>query len=235
MNTFVLILKNIVFYPLFYAGSIAITFGSLVLMLFDEKAFRRLVRQWGRYQRWCLRHIIGCDVRIEGRRASKPVLYAFKHESFFEAIDAPNLLDTPSVFAKEELFRLPGWGRAASAYGLIPVSRNAGAKALMVMIREARGMAAAGRPLVIFPEGTRIPHGEIAPLRSGFAGLYKMLKLPVVPVAVNSGPVYHRWLKQPGTIIYRFGSEIPAGLEREEVEQRVVEEINALNGANDTP
>jgi 1-acyl-sn-glycerol-3-phosphate acyltransferase len=75
-----------------------------------------------------------------------------------------------------------------------------------------------------------VPHGERAPLRSGFAGLYKLLGLPVVPVAVDSGPLYHRLWKRRGTITVRFGEIIPPGLPREEVEARVHAAINALNG-----
>jgi 1-acyl-sn-glycerol-3-phosphate acyltransferase len=118
---------------------------------------------------------------------------------------------------------------AAASFGLVPVAREAGAKALMQMIRSAKALVADGRPLVIFPEGTRVPHGEVRPLQSGFAGLYKMLGLPVVPVAVNSGPVYHKRLKKPGRIIYRFGEPIPPGLPRPEIEKRVLAAINALN------
>ena len=224
-----LLLRNFLFYPLFYLGSFVITAASLASAPFSLPAFRRRVSNWGQYQRWLLKHVIGADVVIEGKPAEGPVLYAIKHESFFEAIDAPNLLDKPSVFAKQELFSIPGWGRAALAYGLIPVARDKGAKMLMGMIRSAKAMVADGRPLVIFPEGTRVPHGERRPLQAGFAGLYKMLGLPVVPVAVSSGQVYHRWLKHPGTITYRFGEPIPPGLPREEVEARVLDAINALN------
>lgn len=224
-----LLLRNLVFYPLFYLGSLLITAASLASAPFSLAAFRRRVRNWGQWQRWCLKHIIGANVVIEGEPSVEPVLYAIKHESFFEAIDAPNLLEQPSVFAKQELFTIPGWGRAALAYGLIPVARDKGAKMLMGMIRSAKKMVADGRPLVIFPEGTRVPHGERRALQAGFAGLYKMLGLPVVPIAVSSGKVYHRWLKKPGTITYRFGELIPPGMPREEVEARVLSAINALN------
>ena len=224
-----ILLRNLVFYPLFYLGSFLITAASLASAPFSLAAFRRRVSNWGQYQRWLLKHVIGAKVVIEGAPQDEPVLYAIKHESFFEAIDAPNLLDCPSVFAKQELFALPLWGRAALAYGLIPVARDQGAKMLMGMIRSAKGMIEEGRPLVIFPEGTRVPHGERRPLQAGFAGLYKMLKLPVVPVAVDSGEVYHRWLKRPGTITYRFGEPIPPGLPRAEIEARVLDAINALN------
>jgi 1-acyl-sn-glycerol-3-phosphate acyltransferase len=97
------------------------------------------------------------------------------------------------------------------------------------MIAAAKKLSAVDRPLVIFPEGTRIPHGERGDLQAGFAGLYKLIGVPVIPVAVNSGPLYHRWLKRPGTITYKVGEAIPPGIPRKEVEARVMEAINALN------
>jgi len=163
------------------------------------------------------------------------VLYAIRHESFFEAIDLPYYFDVPVVFAKHELMRIPLWGAAASRYGVIGVEREAGARALRAMLKAARKLAGTGRPLAIFPEGTRIPHGRRAPLQSGFAGIYKMLDLPIIPIAVDSGPLYHRRWKQPGTIHYRHGQEIPPGLPREEVEARVLDAINALNGERHAP
>ena len=223
------LLRNLAFYFAFYLGSLLITSASLAVLPFSVEAFRRQVRNWSQWQRWCLTHLLGCEIVLEGAPLAEPVLYAMKHESFFEAIDTPALFDCPSVFAKQELFSIPLWGRAAAAFGLVPVERNAGARALMTMIRSAKALAADGRPLVIFPEGTRVPHGEKRELQSGFAGLYKMLGLPVVPVAVGSGPDYHRLYKQPGRITYRFAEPIPPGLPRAEVETRVREAINTLN------
>ena len=225
-----LILRNIAFYLVFYLGSILVTSAAVLSLPFSRAAFRRRVHNWSGLHRWCVINLLGCELVIENKPQDMRVLYAIKHESFFEAIDAPTLLRLPSVFAKQELFAIPGWGKAASAYGLVPVARDQGAKALMAMIRAAKALVAEGRPLVIFPEGTRVPHGENRELQSGFAGLYKMLGLPVVPVAVNSGPIYHRLLKRRGRITYRFGEMIPPGLPREEVEQRVRVAMNALNG-----
>jgi hypothetical protein len=80
------------------------------------------------------------------------------------------------------------------------------------------------------PEGTRVPHGEEPPLRSGFAGLYRALGLPVVPVAVDSGRLWTRGLlKRRGVIHFRIGEPIQPGLKREDIEARVHAAINALN------
>ncbi len=223
------VLRSLAFYLVFYLGSLGYTSVSLAVLPFSQPAFRTVVRGWARFQRRCVRAILGIRIREEGARPSGPALYAIKHEAFFEAIDLPALLDRPAVFAKEELFRIPLWGAAAKAYGIVPVAREEGAKALRAMLAAAREHAAAGRPLAIFPEGTRVPHGSEPPLQAGFAGLYKLLALPVVPVAVNSGPLYHRRWKRPGTITYRFGEPVPPGLPREEAEARVRAAMNALN------
>lgn len=96
------------------------------------------------------------------------------------------------------------------------------------MLALAKQRVAEGRPLVIFPEHPRRA-GTRPPLQSGFAGLYKLLKLPVVPIAVDSGRLYHHVVKRPGRITYKVGETIPAGLPREEVEARVHAAINVLN------
>ena len=225
------ILRSLLFYALFYGATVGFVIVSLVAAtILPAPRFRAIPNAWSRFHRWCVVNILGIEVREEGKRPAEPALYAIKHESFFEAIDLGKLLDNPVPFAKEELFRIPGWGRVARAYGNIPVMREAGAKGLRAMMAEARRHIGSGRPLAIFPEGTRTPHGERPPLRSGFAGLYKLLGLPVVPVAVDSGPLYQRWWKRRGTITIRFMEPIPPGLPREEVEARVQAAINALNG-----
>ncbi|MGN3974891.1 lysophospholipid acyltransferase family protein [Tsuneonella sp. SYSU-LHT278] len=223
------VLRSLAFYVVFYLGSVWFTSYSLAVFRFDERRFRRTVRDWARFQRWCLARILGIRIREEGERPGYPALYAIKHESFFEAIDLPALLDTPAVFAKEELFAIPLWGASARAYGIVPVARDQGARALRAMLAAARHHAGAGRPLAIFPEGTRVPHGSRPSLQAGFAGLYKVLGLPVVPVAVDSGPLYHRAIKRRGTITYRFGEPVPPGLPRAEAEARVHAAMNALN------
>jgi 1-acyl-sn-glycerol-3-phosphate acyltransferase len=143
------------------------------------------------------------------------------------------MLDQPALVLKRELADLPLWGWVVRRYGIIPIDRAGGAAALRRMTRAADAAIAEGRPLVIFPEGTRVPPGETPPHKSGFAGLYRALKLPVVPVAVDSGRLAPRnsFVKRPGIVTFSFGEVIPPGLKREEIETRVHSAINALEPA----
>lgn len=222
------VVRSLVFYPVFYLGSVPIVLASLAMLPLNLRAFRAVVRGWSAWHRWCARWLLGIRVRIEGTPPAGEAFYAFRHESFFEAIDLPRLLHNPGVFAKAELIGIPFWGFAGHRFGLIPVEREAGAKALRAMIAAARALAGTGRPLAIFPEGTRVSPHSRPPLQAGFAGLYKLLSQPVIPVAVDSGRLYHRWWKKAGVMTYRFGQPIPAGLKRDEVEARVAAAIQAL-------
>jgi 1-acyl-sn-glycerol-3-phosphate acyltransferase len=223
-------LRSLAFYVLFYGGSALLVLASVVAVIAQRRWLRPTVATWGAWHRWCVERVVGIEIVLDGALPEGPVLIAIKHESFFEAIDTPRLFDHPAVFAKQELFRIPGWGYSALVYGLIPVARDQGAKALRQMLALAKHRVAEGRPLVIFPEGTRVSHGTRPRLQAGFAGLYKLLGLPVVPIAVASGRLYHALVKRPGQITYRVGETIPAGLSREEIEARVHTAINALNG-----
>jgi 1-acyl-sn-glycerol-3-phosphate acyltransferase len=225
----VAVVRSVLFYAAFYGGSVLFVLAAVLVALVAPAHVRPVPDAWARFHRACVTHLLGIQVREVGKRPAGPVLYAIKHESFFEAIELPEILDHPVAFAKAELFDIPGWGRAARAYGTVPVARTEGAKALRAMVSEARAHAATGRPLAIFPEGTRVPHGERPALQAGFAGLYKLIGLPVVPVAVTSGRLYQPVWKRRGTIELRFGEPIEPGLPREEIEARVHAAINALN------
>ena len=136
---------------------------------------------------------------------------------------------SPAIVMKAELARIPVWGWAARRYGVIVVDRAASAGALRRMLREAQAALGEGRSILIFPEGTRVPPGEQPPLESGFAGLYQMLELPVVPVAIDSGGCGRSTGRSvPGTVTFRFGEPIPPGLPRAEIEARVHAAINVL-------
>jgi len=229
LRTLIAALRSLAFYALFYGGSVLLVSAAVVAIVARRAWLRPVVACWGSWHLCCVENVLGIEVVLDGVLPEPPVLIAVKHESFFEAIDTPRLFTDPAVFAKQELFSIPGWGYSALTYGLIPVARDKGAKTLREMLTLAKERVAEGRPLVIFPEGTRVGVGTRPGLQAGFAGLYKLLGLPVVPIAVDSGAAYHHVIKRPGRITYKVGATIPAGLPREEAEARVHAAINVLN------
>jgi 1-acyl-sn-glycerol-3-phosphate acyltransferase len=216
---------------IFYVGSIPLVVIAFLASITSRKMMRWAVSSWSSYQKFCARWVLGIEVRLEGKMPNRAVLYAVKHESMFETIDMPQIFHHPSVIAKKQLSDIPLWGFAARKYGMIFVDRDGGAKALRQMLIQSRKVISEGRPIVIFPEGTRVPRGQRPSLQPGFAGLYKMLGLPVVPVAVDSGKCIPKdsWIYHGGIINYKVGEEIPPGLPRAEIEARVHAAINALN------
>ncbi len=224
-------LRSFLFLLVFYGGSVLFVLAALLFPLFGRGYIRWIATRWSHFHRACARWLLGQKVRVEGALPQGHYLYIFKHESMFETLDLLCLFDRPAIVAKRELLDIPLWGGIARRYGLIPVERSAGAKALRALRQAAAEATAEGRAICLFPEGTRVPHGERPRLQSGFAGLYALLRLPVVPVAVDSGRLSPRgsFLKRAGTITYRVGEIVPTGLDRKEAEARVHAAINALN------
>lgn len=220
------LLYGLVFYP----GSVIYVLTAPISALIGRRALIPHVLAWGRFHDWCTRVLLNVRYRIEGELPSGPMLVAFKHESMYETVQALVFLDRPAPVLKRELMNVPLWGWACQKYGGIVVDRDAGAKALRGMLAEAKEIIAEGRPIFIFPEGTRVRHGEAPELKSGISGLYRLLKLPVLPIATDSGRFLpKRGPKRPGTVTFKVGELIPPGLEREEFEARLHAAINALN------
>ena len=226
------LLRSSLFALLFYPGTLLIVLTIILVSPFGQGPVRRVVHAWARYHFWLVRYILAIKVEWDGEIPAGPYLIAVKHQSMMEAVDTLRFARTPVVVMKHQLTTMALWGPVARLYGVIGVDRDAGARALRDMMARGKVAAAEGRPVIIFPEGTRIPHGETPALRPGFAGLYRALGLPVVPVAHDSGRVWPRgFVKHAGTIRFKVGETIPPGLKRAEVEARVHAAINALTPA----
>jgi 1-acyl-sn-glycerol-3-phosphate acyltransferase len=233
LATGVAFVRSLVFTLAFLLGSLVIV--PLVLLsgwLFPNQLLFAGPKFWAGYFYWCARWLLGIRLHIDGTIPDGPHLFALKHESAYEAIMTLWLFSRPAVVMKAELRSIPVWGAASSRHGSIWVDRAGSAAMLRAMMKAASAAVAAGRPVVIFPEGTRVGVGETPPLAAGFAGLYKMLKLPVVPIAFDSGTVFPKaFIKYPGTVTLRVGETIAPGLPRAEIEARVHANINALQSA----
>ncbi|HEU0311451.1 MAG TPA: lysophospholipid acyltransferase family protein [Sphingomicrobium sp.] len=215
---------------LFYPGTLAHVLTVIAVSPIGETPVRTVVHAWSAFHHWLVRHVLGIGMEWDGSIPDGAFLIAVKHQSMMEAVDTLHFAKSPVVVMKRELTVIPLFGWVTRRYGVIGVDREAGASALRAMMAQAKAAIAGGRPVIIFPEGTRVPYGEAPPLQAGFAGLYRALGLPVVPVAHDVGRLWSRgFIKRSGTVRFKVGEIIPAGLRREEIERRVHAAINALN------
>jgi 1-acyl-sn-glycerol-3-phosphate acyltransferase len=132
---------------------------------------------------------------------------------------------------KKELFYIPVYGWPYTyKFRMIGVDRGGGAKSLKDLIARGREEIAAGRQIIILPEGTRRPVGAIPDYKPGAAALYGGLNVPCVPFGLNAGLFWPRrkFIRRPGTIVIEFGKPIPAGLPRKVFQQRLEDSVESI-------
>lgn len=224
------VIRSLIYATIFYPATVLWVLSGIVAALFGRRPTVAVVLSWAELHHWLCEHVLGIRTRVEGTVPPGPHLIAVKHESMFETLEMVRLSHLPVIVIKRELADIPLFGWMTRRYGVIPVERSAGAKALRKMVEEGKEAVASGRPVIIYPEGTRVRAGDSPPLKSGFAALYRALNLPVVPVAVDSGRLWGRGLvHRSGTVTVKVGATLPAGLPRGEIEARVHASINALS------
>ena len=213
-----ILLRSLVFNLLFYGWSALLGIGYLPLFVLPRRYLVAGGRLWARGAMAMAERIVGLGYRLRGRDniPAGPVIYAFKHQSAWDTIVIPLLVDDPAIVLKRELTWIPFYGWYLLRTGMISVDRAGAAAALRKMIHAAKARTAGGRSIVIYPEGTRTKPGAHQPYQVGVAALYKELGLPVVPVALNSGRFWPRrsLVRRPGTIVVEFLPPIPPGLPR---------------------
>jgi 1-acyl-sn-glycerol-3-phosphate acyltransferase len=223
------VLRSLLYAAIFYPATLLWVLAGIVASLFGRRPTLAVVLSWVRLNRWLARHVLGIRTRVEGSIPPGPHLIAVKHQSMLETTEMVRITNLPVIVIKRELADLPLFGFMTRRYGVIPVDRGAGARALRSMVEAGREALASGRSVIIYPEGTRVRVGESPALKSGFAALYKALGLPVVPVAVDSGRLWGRGpVHRSGTMTVKVGDIVPPGLKRDDVEARVHAAINAL-------
>jgi 1-acyl-sn-glycerol-3-phosphate acyltransferase len=219
----------------FFAWTAIVGTIGLPFLLTPRTATMKFGRFWAGGVLVLLRAIVGLDYQIRGldRVPRGGCIIAMKHQSAWDTLILPVVLGDPACVLKRELLLVPLYGWYAARAGSIAIDRKAGAGALRHMVAAARPIAAQGRPIVIFPEGTRVAPGAHLPYQPGVAALYQALALPLVPAAVNSGLFWGRrsFIKRPGRITLEFLEPMPPGRTRRRVMAELEQRIETATGA----
>ena len=224
-------LRSLLFQLWFAAVTILLGTLALPLLLGPRQAALWLSQNWARATLWGLKIFAGIDARVTGNVPHDPVLVASKHMSTWDTLAIHLALGDPGIVLKRSLLWIPFFGWYVGKTSAIAIDRGAGAPALRGMARTAQKVLAEGRPVVIFPEGTRKKPGAPPDYKPGVAGLYSQLGVACVPVALNSGRHWQGFWKRPGTITLAFLEPIPPGLKRAEFMTILQERIESATAA----
>lgn len=188
----------------------------LPLYFAPRKTASRAVNWWTRTVFFLHRTLLRIDFEFRGveNLPEGGVIIASAHQSAWETIGFFAAMTDPVFVLKYELYRIPLFGLHARKVGMIPIDRDGGASTMRHMLRAVSERLAEGRPVVIFPGGTRSAPDDVVDMKAGIAGVYRRGGVPVVPVSLNSGVFWARrkFVKEPGKIIVEFGKPIPPGM-----------------------
>lgn len=178
-----------------------------------------------------LKYIAGITVEIRGQKHLKQrdAVFACKHQSALETYILSNYIKKASFILKKELTYIPIFGWAQYFYGMIPVDRSAGGAALKKMLKSAKERIKQGRPIIIFPEGTRTKPQMTTQYKPGLVFLYQNIEAPVIPVATNTGFFWAKnsFVRRPGKVIFEFMEPMPAQMDKKEFMSELQKRIEA--------
>lgn len=177
------------------------------------------------------KYVLGLDYKIEGWEhvpKNGAFLIAAKHQSAYETLKLHRLFDDPAIILKKELLNIPLWGRFLSRIDPIAIDRRKGRQATQQVIEEAKRVQKQGRPMVIFPQGTRVRIDQSVadkPYKIGVARMQEATGLPIIPLALNSGKFWPRkaWMKYPGCVTFKFLPPIEAGQPPDQVMEKLAD------------
>ena len=165
---------------------------------------------------------------LENLKKHEKYFVASAHQSMFETFALQTVISGPIFILKKELMRIPVFGWCLKKIGAIDIVRETATKENLNFFDKILDKTnKANRPLLIFPQGTRVAYKERPPFKKGVGRIYGALKLPCVPVALNTGKVWpkNNFNKYPGKIIISFLSPIEPGLEKDKFLEKLQSEI----------
>lgn len=224
-------IRSLIFNALFY-GLTAVTCITLVpALILPRKVTLYGVHFYLYLSSLAEKYVLGLTFEVRGREylpASGSYLVAAKHQSAYETLKMFHLFGDPAIILKKELMRIPLWGWHAWKLDFIAIDRKDREGAMASIIKGAQHIKEQGRPIVIFPQGTRTHVHETPadkPYKGGIAKMYTATNLPIIPLAMNSGLFWPRnsFKKYPGKVIFEFLPPIEPGLPEKKVMQAIEE------------
>ena len=232
-------IRNVIFSIFFFSGIIIISLVFLPAFFLPQKIVLIGGKLMGYWTSFCLKIFLSTKIIIKGKENiinNEKFFIASSHQSMFETFYLQTIFNSPVFILKKELLLIPIFGWYLKKIGSISIKRNKTTKDNLSFFSDiSKVITDSNRPLIIFPQGTRVLPDERLPFKKGASRIYEVLKMSCQPVAINSGYVWpKKGLKTSNkNRTISILKPIPAGLSRDEfskiLEKVIYTELNLLN------
>jgi 1-acyl-sn-glycerol-3-phosphate acyltransferase len=233
------LLRSLLFILFLYTGIIVVFLIALPALFLPTKITLLFGKFLGHYVVFIVKIFLNTKVEFKGIEnipKTQKYFIASAHQSMFETFALQSVLDYPVFILKKELLKIPLFGLYLKKIKSIEIVRDTTTKDnLNFFDKVATIIKNEKRPLLIFPQGTRVNVGDKVPFKKGVGRIYKALNISCVPVALNSGKVWPKRgiIKHPGKITVSFLKPIDPGLNRDDfiknLEAKIYNEIENIS------
>ena len=224
-------LRSFFFNFLLYAGIATACIVSIPFLFIKDRYMICAGKVLSNYVVYLLKIFLNTKVEFRGLENIKKYekyFVASAHQSMFETFALQTVLPGPIFILKKELIKIPIFGWCLKKIGAIDIVRETATKEnLNFFDKILEKTKKTNRPLLIFPQGTRVSYKDRPPFKKGVGKIYDFIKLPCIPVALNSGKVWPKnsFNKYPGNIIVSFLNPIEPGLGKDKFLEKLQSEI----------
>jgi len=232
-------IRSSIFSIFFFSGIILISLIFLPSFFMPQKVVLIGGKLMGHWASFCLKLFLSTKIIVKGKENilnDKKFFIASSHQSMFETFYLQTIFNSPVFILKEELIQIPIFGWYLKKIGSISIKRNKISRDNLSFFKDiSRIVFNSRRPLIIFPQATRVLPNERPPFKKGASRIYEELKISCQPVAINSGLVWPK--KGPKnknrTITISILKPIEAGLSKDQfteiLEKNIYSELSLLN------
>ena len=232
-------IRNFLFSLFFFIGIIFISLIFLPTIFLPKKIVLFGGKMMGHWTSFCLQIFLRTKIIIKGKEniiKNKKFFIAASHQSMFETFFLQTIFDSPVFILKKELLMIPIFGWYLKKIGSISIKRNKVSKENLNFFDDiSKQISSSDRPLIIFPQGTRLQPEDRTPFKKGSSRIYEELKISCQPIAINSGNTWpKKGSKKTNTILtISILKSIEPGLKKEiflkELEDAIYSELDILN------
>ena len=232
-------IRNTIFSIFFFSGIIIISLIFLPAFFLPQKVVLLGGKLMGYWTSFCLKFFLSTKITIKGKENiinNEKFFIAASHQSMFETFYLQTIFNSPVFILKKELLLIPIFGWYLKKIGSISIKRNKVTKDNLGFFEDISKMINdSNRPLIIFPQGTRVLPDEGPPFKKGASRIYEELKISCQPIAINSGYVWPKRgsKKVNSNLTISILKPIEAGLDKEvflkKLENDIYYELDILN------